>query len=51
MMETVLQAQQAALRHCKPQTQIGDIDHAARSIITQAGWGSISFTEPVTDWD
>lgn len=39
MMETVLQAQQAALRHCKPQTQIGDIDHAARSIITQAGWG------------
>lgn len=39
MMETVLLAQQAALTYCKPQTPISVIDKAARSVITQVGWG------------
>lgn len=37
--DTVLRAQAAALRRCKPGTPIAEIDQAARAEIAQAGWG------------
>lgn len=35
----VQQAQAAALKLCKPGTAISDLDHAARKVITEAGYG------------
>lgn len=40
MLDTVLAAQQTAIRICKPQTPIHQVDQAARSIITDAGYGN-----------
>ncbi|WP_099362168.1 M24 family metallopeptidase [Fredinandcohnia onubensis] len=37
--DTVLKAQLAAVDTCKPGTRIGDIDRAARTIISNAGYG------------
>ncbi len=37
--DTVLKAQLAAVDICKPGTRIGDIDRAARTIISNAGFG------------
>ncbi|MED4919443.1 M24 family metallopeptidase, partial [Geobacillus thermodenitrificans] len=37
--DTVLRAQQAAIDACRPQTALGAIDRAARSVIEQAGYG------------
>ncbi|WP_066172905.1 M24 family metallopeptidase [Bacillus marinisedimentorum] len=37
--ETVLRAQEEAVRICRPGTTIGDLDKTARSIITEAGYG------------
>lgn len=37
--DTVLRAQEVALRCCKPGTPIAEIDLAARTEITKAGWG------------
>ncbi|WP_453994452.1 M24 family metallopeptidase [Bacillus nitroreducens] len=37
--DTVLKAQLASIQACKPGTRVGDIDIAARSIISDAGYG------------
>ncbi|WP_082232518.1 M24 family metallopeptidase [Halobacillus massiliensis] len=39
--ETVLAALEASLQICKPGTRIGDLDDAARKVITDAGYGEL----------